>query len=214
MMLGVQAQLRTDGDKIVPAEKYGLQVVSMGFLTTDDAPVIWRGPMLHGVIQQFFRDVRWGELDYLIVDLPPGTGDVALSLTQTVPVAGAIVVSTPQSVSVSDTRRAIKMYQKLNVPTLGLIENMSYFVCPDCGRESDIFGRGGAQQLADEAGVPFLGGIPLYEPIRRGGDAGIPIVESEPDSVPGRAFLQVAERTAAQVSIASYRKTIPLTPVR
>ncbi len=214
IMLGVQSQLRTDGDKIVPAEKYGLQVVSMGFLTTDDAPVIWRGPMLHGVIQQFFRDVRWAELDYLIVDLPPGTGDVALSLTQTVPVAGAIVVSTPQSVSVSDTRRAIKMYQKLNVPTLGVIENMSYFVCPDCGRESDIFGRGGAQQLAEEAGVPFLGGIPLYEPIRRGGDAGIPIVESEPDSVPGKAFLQVAERTAAQVSIASYRKTIPLTPVR
>jgi len=214
IMLGIQAQLKTDGEKIVPAEKYGIQVVSMGFLTTDDAPVIWRGPMLHGVIQQFFRDVRWNDLDYLVVDMPPGTGDVALSLSQTVPVSGAIVVTTPQSVAIADTRRAIRMYQKLNVPTLGIIENMSYFVCPGCSRESDIFGRGGAEQLAEQVGVPFLGGIPLYEPIRRGGDAGIPIVESEPESAPARAFLQVAERTAAQVSIASFRKTIPLTPVR
>jgi ATP-binding protein involved in chromosome partitioning len=215
-MLGLQTQLSTDGDKIVPAEKYGIQVVSMGFLTNDDAPVIWRGPMLHGVIQQFFRDVRWDALDYLVVDMPPGTGDVALSLSQSVPVSGAIVVSTPQSVSVADTRRAIRMYQKLNVPTLGLIENMSYFVCTGCGRESDIFGRGGAQALAEQLEVPFLGGIPLYEPIRRGGDAGIPIVESEPESAPARAFMQAAERAAAQISIASYRqkKTISLTPVR
>jgi ATP-binding protein involved in chromosome partitioning len=216
IMLGVQAQLTTDGEKIVPARKYGLQVVSMGFLTGDDAPVIWRGPMLHGVIQQFFREVRWEDLDYLVVDMPPGTGDVALSLSQTVPVSGAIVVTTPQSVSVADSRRAVRMYQKLHIPTLGVIENMSYFVCPDCGRESDIFGRGGAEQLAGELGVPFLGGIPLYEPIRRGGDAGVPIVESEPESAPARAFLGVAERAAAQLSIASFqqKKTISLTPVR
>jgi ATP-binding protein involved in chromosome partitioning len=216
IMLGLDTQLTTDGEKILPAEKYGLQVVSMGFLTGDDAPVIWRGPMLHGVIQQFFREVRWTDLDYLVVDMPPGTGDVALSLSQTVPVSGAIVVTTPQSVSIADTRRAVRMYQKLNVPTLGIIENMSYFVCPDCGRESDIFGRGGAAQLAEQLQVPFLGSIPLYEPIRRGGDAGVPIVDSEPASAPARAFLEAAERAAAQLSIASYqqKKTISLTPVR
>ena len=152
IMLGLQTQLTTDGQKIVPAERYGIHVVSIGFLTQDDAPVIWRGPMLHGVIQQFFREVRWPEVDYLVVDMPPGTGDVALSLSQTVPVAGAIVVTTPQAVALADTRRAVRMYQKLNVPTLGLIENMSHFVCPDCGHESDIFGKGGGEGLASSTG--------------------------------------------------------------
>ena len=213
IMLGLDTQLTTDGDKIVPAEKYGIQVVSMGFLTQGDDPVIWRGPMLHGVIQQFFREVRWAEVDYLVVDLPPGTGDVALSLAQTVPVSGAIVVTTPQTVSLADTRRAVRMYQKLNIPTLGLIENMSHFVCPNCQHESDIFGKGGGESLAESMAVPFLGRIPIYEPIRVGGDDGVPIVVSEPESVAGRAFLSAAERTAAQVSIASYRKPIPLTPV-
>ena len=213
IMLGIETQLTTDGDKIVPAEKYGIQLVSMGFLTDDDAPVIWRGPMLHGVIQQFFREVRWAEVDYLVVDLPPGTGDVALSLAQTVPVAGAIVVTTPQAVSLADTRRAVRMYQKLNIPTLGLIENMSHFVCPNCQHESDIFGKGGGESLAESLAVPFLGRIPIYQPIRVGGDLGVPIVVSEPDSPAGRAFLSVAERTAAQVSIASFSKPIPLTPV-
>ena len=131
-MLGINTQLTTDGKKILPAEKHGLQVISMGFMTSDDAPVIWRGPMLHGAIQQFFREVRWNNLDYLIVDMPPGTGDVALSLSQTVPVAGSIVVTTPQQVSLADSRRAVRMYQKLNIPTLGIIENMSHFVCPNC----------------------------------------------------------------------------------
>ena len=130
IMLGIKTQLTTDGQKIVPAEQYGIQLVSMAFLTQDDAPVIWRGPMLHGVVQQFFREVAWKDVDYLIVDLPPGTGDVALSLSQSVPVAGAVVVTTPQTVSLADTRRAVKMYEKLNVPPLGLIENMSHFVCP------------------------------------------------------------------------------------
>ena len=148
IMLGLQTQLSTDGQKIVPAEQYGIQVVSMGFLTGDDAPVIWRGPMLHGVIQQFFREVRWDRIDYLIVDMPPGTGDVALSLSQTVPVSGAVVVTTPQTVSLADTRRAVRMYQKLNVPMLGLVENMSHFVCPGCQMESDIFGKGGGETLA------------------------------------------------------------------
>jgi ATP-binding protein involved in chromosome partitioning len=213
IMLGLQTQLTTDGEKIVPVEKYGIQLVSMGFLAGDDAPVIWRGPMLHGVIGQFFRDVRWSGLDYLVVDMPPGTGDVALSLSQTVPVSGAIVVTTPQTVSLADTRRAIRMYQKLNIPTLGVIENMSHFVCPGCGLESDIFGRGGGERLAAELGVPFLGRIPIYEPIRRGGDEGVPIVVAEPDSPPARAFMAAAEQTAAQVSIASYRKPVPVVPV-
>lgn len=213
-MLGVNTQLSTDGEKIVPAEQHGVQVVSMGFLTSDDSPVIWRGPMLHGVIQQFFRDVRWGELDYLVVDMPPGTGDVALSLSQTVPVSGAIVVTTPQTVSVADTRRAIRMYEKLNVPTLGVVENMSHFVCPSCGHESDVFGKGGGERFAADAGVPFLGRIPLYEPIRIGSDTGVPIVVAEPESVPGRAFVSAAAQAAAQISIASYSHPIPLQPVQ
>ncbi len=195
IMLGISTQLTTDGQKIVPAEQYGLQLVSMAFLTNDDSPVIWRGPMLHGVIQQFFREVRWDAIDYLIVDMPPGTGDVALSLSQTVPVSGSVVVTTPQTVSVADTRRAVRMYQKLNVPTLGLIENMSHFVCPSCRHESDIFGKGGGEALASELGVPFLGRIPLYEPIRRGGDTGVPITVGEPTS-PAAAGVSIRRRAA------------------
>jgi ATP-binding protein involved in chromosome partitioning len=215
IMLGISTQLTTDGQKIVPAEQYGIQLVSMAFLTSDDSPVIWRGPMLHGVVQQFFREVRWRDIDYLVIDLPPGTGDVALSLSQSVPVSGSVVVTTPQTVSVADTRRAVRMYQKLNVPTLGLVENMSHFVCPGCGHESDLFGKGGGEALAAELGLPFLGRIPLYEPIRVGGDTGVPIVVGQPDSPAARAFRAAAERLAAQLSIASYKpRPIPLTPVR
>jgi ATP-binding protein involved in chromosome partitioning len=215
IMLGMKSQLITDGEKIVPAEKYGLQVVSMGFLTADDAPIIWRGPMLHGVLQQFFRQVSWGALDYLVIDMPPGTGDVALSLSQTVPVAGAIVVTTPQRVSLADSRRAVAMYRKLNIPPLGVIENMSYFVCRNCHEEADIFGRGGGELMATELGLPFLGRIPIYQPIREGSDTGVPLVIGEPESPAALAFISVAEQTAAQLSIASYqRSTIPLTVVR
>ena len=214
IMLGISTQLTTDGQKIVPAEQYGIQLVSMAFLTGDDSPVIWRGPMLHGVIQQFFREVRWSNIDYLVVDLPPGTGDVALSLSQTVPVSGSVVVTTPQTVSIADTRRAVRMYQKLNVPTLGLIENMSHFVCPSCAHESDIFGKGGGESLAQELSIPFLGRIPLYEPIRIGGDTGVPITVGDPGSPAARAFRAAAERLAAQLSIAAFAKRpIPLTPV-
>jgi ATP-binding protein involved in chromosome partitioning len=214
IMLGLKTRLETDGERIVPAERYGMQVVSMGFLTEDDAAVIWRGPMLHGAMQQFFRGVRWRNIDYLIVDMPPGTGDIALSLSQTVPVAGAVLVTTPQTVSVADTRRAVQMYRKLNIPAIGLIENMSHFECPGCGREADLFGRGGGEALATELGVPFLGNIPLYEPVRVGGDAGVPIVIGDPASAPARAMVSAAERVAQQVSIASYgRRTIPLAEV-
>jgi ATP-binding protein involved in chromosome partitioning len=215
IMLGMKTQLITDGQRIIPAEKYGLQVISMGFLTQDDAPIIWRGPMLHGALQQFFREVKWVDLDYLVIDMPPGTGDVALSLSQTVPVAGAIVVTTPQQVSLADTRRAVAMYKKLNIPPLGVIENMSYFVCRNCHHEADIFGHGGGEAMAAELGLPFLGRVPIYQPIREGSDAGVPLVVSEPESPAAKAFMAAAERAAAQISIASYaRPTIPLTVVR
>ena len=219
MMLGLKAELTSNGQQIVPAEKFGLQIISIGFMTGDDAPVIWRGPMLHGAIQQFFRDTAWRDLDYLIVDMPPGTGDVALSLSQTVPVAGAIVVTTPQQVSLADSRRAVRMYQKLNIPTIGLVENMSYYACPNCHHQSDIFGYGGGEQLATSLEVPFLGRLPVYQPISQGSDRGVPILVSEPDGVASRAFMQVAEKTAAQVSIAAHRSAmankgkIPLIPI-
>jgi ATP-binding protein involved in chromosome partitioning len=216
LMLGLQAELTTDGGKIIPAEKYGIQVISMGFLTGDDAAVIWRGPMLHGAIKQFFRDVRWDNLDYLIVDMPPGTGDVALSLSQTVPVAGAIVVTTPQEVSLADSRRAVRMYQKLNIPTLGIIENMSYYACPSCGHEANIFGHDGGARMAQQLDVPFLGRIPIYQAIREGGDSGVPLAIGEPESVAAKAFMTAAERVAAEISIASFARkaSIPLTPVK
>jgi ATP-binding protein involved in chromosome partitioning len=215
IMLGMKTQLTTDGQKILPAEKFGLQVISMGFMTGDDAPIIWRGPMLHGALQQFFREVRWVDLDYLVIDMPPGTGDVALSLSQTVPVAGAIVVTTPQQVSLADSRRAAAMYKKLNIPTLGIVENMSYFVCPSCSHESDIFGKRGGEKMAQELGIPFLGSIPIYQPIREGSDAGVPLLISEPDAPAAKSIVDVAARAAAQVSIAAYKQpTIPLTEVR
>ena len=215
IMMGLKQRLESSArNKIIPAERYGVQVVSLGFMTEDDSPVIWRGPMLHGAIQQFFRDAEWKDVDYLIVDMPPGTGDIALSLSQSVPVAGAVLVTTPQTVSVADTRRAVQMYRKLNIPAIGLIENMSYFVCPGCGKESDLFGKGGGEALAHEMSVPFLGSIPLYEPVRRGGDAGTPVVLSDPASPPALALAAVAERVAQQVSIASFsRRAIPLTAV-
>jgi ATP-binding protein involved in chromosome partitioning len=214
-MLGLDTQLVADEEgRIIPAEAFGIQVVSMGFMTNEDSAVIWRGPMLHGAIQQFFRQVAWREVDYLVIDLPPGTGDVALSLSQSVPVSGAIVVTTPQKVSLADTRRAVRMYQKLNIRPLGLIENMSHFECPSCGTETDLFGHGAGEALAGEMSVPFLGRLPIYQPIRVGSDTGRPIVVEEPDSAAGRAFRKVAEQAAAQVSIASFSKVIPLTPVR
>jgi ATP-binding protein involved in chromosome partitioning len=208
IMFGLQAQLESDGRRIRPAEKYGIQVVSMGFLTQEEAPVIWRGPMLHSAIQQFCRDVAWKDLDYLVVDMPPGTGDVALSLSQTVPAAGAIVVTTPQQVSLSDSRRAVRMYQKLNIPPLGLIENMSFYECTNCHHEAQIFGHGGGEQMAAQLNVPFLGRLPLYQPIRVGSDRGIPLVIAEPDSVGTRAFMDVAEAVMAQLAVAAHKNAI------
>jgi ATP-binding protein involved in chromosome partitioning len=220
IMFGLQAQLETDGKRIRPAEKYGIQVVSMGFLTQEEAPVIWRGPMLHSAIQQFCREVAWKDLDYLIVDMPPGTGDVALSLSQTAPVAGAVLVTTPQQVSLADTRRAVRMYQKLNIPTLGLVENMSFYECTNCNHIADIFGHGGGEQTAAQLGIPFLGRLPLYQPIRVGSDRGIPLVIAEPESAGTKAFMDLAEATVSQLvvsahqAIAANKGKIPLIQVK
>jgi ATP-binding protein involved in chromosome partitioning len=205
IMFGLQAQLESDGKQIRPAEKFGIQVVSMGFLTQEEAPVIWRGPMLHSAIQQFCREVAWKDIDYLVVDMPPGTGDVALSLSQTVPAAGAIVVTTPQQVSLADSRRAVRMYQKLKIPTLGLVENMSFYECTNCNHTADIFGHGGGEQTAEQMGIPFLGRLPLYQPIRVGSDRGIPLVIAEPESAGTRAFLDLAETVMAQLSIDAHK---------
>jgi ATP-binding protein involved in chromosome partitioning len=187
--------------QLVPIEAHGIKMISMAVLVPPDKPMILRGPMLHGVVRQFLTDVNWGELDYLIVDMPPGTGDVQLSLAQLVPVQGAVVVTTPQEVSLSDVRRAVKMFEQVNVPVLGVIENMSYFIAPDTGNKYEIFGTGGGQKLASEYSLNFLGEVPLGMEVREGGDKGIPVVVSAPDSPQSAAFRKVAEEVARQVSI-------------
>jgi ATP-binding protein involved in chromosome partitioning len=201
-MLGVTGQPHvSENKKILPPEAYGIKVISMGMMVPADQAVIWRGPMLHSAVQQFMREVEWGELDYLVVDLPPGTGDVSLSMAQSVPVAGAIVVTTPQGVSISDVRKAVGMFRQLNIPVLGVIENMSTFACPHCGERTDIFGHGGGEKMAAETGIPFLGAVPIDIRVRSGGDEGQPIVAVAPESPAGAAFVEVAGKVAAQISI-------------
>ncbi len=201
-MLGLRDQPEVSDDKkMIPPEAHGIKVISMGMLVPPDQPVIWRGPMLHGAVQQFMRDVVWGELDYLVVDLPPGTGDVSLSMAQSVPVAGAVVVTTPQGVSVSDVRKAVAMFRQLNIPLLGVIENMSYFICPHCSERTEIFGHGGGQAMADDLKIPFLGEVPIDTRVRAGGDEGRPIVAAAPDAPAALALSEVASRVAAQISI-------------
>jgi len=205
-MLGIDEEPTVDENKrIVPPEAHGIKVISMGLLVPPDQPVIWRGPMLHGAIQQFMRDVAWGELDYLMVDLPPGTGDVSLSLSQSVPVAGSVVVTTPQGVSISDVRKAVAMFRQLNIPVLGVVENMSYFVCGHCDERTEIFGHGGGARMAADLGVPFLGEVPIDTRVREGGDEGRPIVALAPDAPAARAFQEVAGKVAAQISIQAMR---------
>jgi ATP-binding protein involved in chromosome partitioning len=205
-MLGCTESPQIDGEKhIIPPQVQGIKVISMGMLVPPDQPIIWRGPMLHGAVQQFMRDVAWGELDYLVVDLPPGTGDVALSMAQSVPMAGAVVVTTPQAVSVSDVKKAVGMFRQLNIPVLGVIENMSYFVCGHCQERTEIFGNGGGRRMAEEMGIPFLGEVPIDTRVRSGGDEGQPIVATAPDAPAARAFLDLASRVAAQVSIQNMR---------
>ncbi len=193
LMMGVHRKPTISaGEKLVPPVNHGVRLMSMGFLLDGDAPVIWRGPMIMKTIQQFINSVEWDELDYLIVDLPPGTGDAQLSLCQTVPLDGGVIVTTPQEASLGVVRKGIAMFQKVNVPILGIIENMSYFTTPS-GDRVEIFGHGGGRDEAERQNVPFLGEIPLFTEIREGGDRGIPITVSAPQSAPGRAFLHVAE---------------------
>jgi len=203
LMMGISGRPFATNNRIQPLANHGVQVMSMGFLTTDDTPLIWRGPMLHSVITQFVRQVEWGELDYLLVDLPPGTGDVQLTLTQTVALMGAVIVTTPQDVALQDARKAILMFRQVRVEILGIVENMSYFECPQCHERTDIFSRGGGASTADKYGVPFLGEIPLATSIRQAGDVGKPIVLSDPVSPAGQAFSRIAKHMAAQVSVAN-----------
>jgi ATP-binding protein involved in chromosome partitioning len=209
LMMGIAGQPRALDNRIQTLSNYGVRVMSMGFLTGTDTPLIWRGPMLHGVIQQFLRQVDWGELDYLLIDLPPGTGDVQLSLTQTVPLMGAVIVSTPQDVALQDARKAILMFRQVRVEVLGIVENMSYFQCPNCGERSYIFSHGGGASTAADYGVPFLGGVPLDVTLREGGDAGKPVVAADPDSPAAQALIQIAEKVAARVSIVNLRAADP-----
>ncbi len=202
-MMGIKGYepLVDAGNKISPAVAHGVKVMSMGFLMDPDAAVIWRGPMLHGAISQFLKDVKWGELDYLVLDLPPGTGDVQLTLCQTVPIAGSIIVTTPQSIALSDVRKAVAMFKKLNVPILGAVENMSGFVCPHCSKESKIFSEGSARTLKSSYGIELLGAIPLDPKVCDASETGTPIVLSAPDSIPAKAFRETARKVAAAVSV-------------
>ncbi|MBI4436542.1 MAG: iron-sulfur cluster carrier protein ApbC [Candidatus Omnitrophica bacterium] len=201
-LLGITEKPNALGDnRIVPVEKYGLKVMSMGFFIKEGEAVVWRGPMLHKTIEQFLGGVVWRDLDYLIVDLPPGTGDIQLSLCQMIPLTGAVIVSTPQDVALQVAMKAIAMFNKLNCPVLGVIENMSYYLCPHCGKRENIFGSGGAKKAAEKLDLPFLGEIPLATQVRLTSDGGKPIVVSDPTSTLSQAFIQVAEKMAAQVSI-------------
>jgi ATP-binding protein involved in chromosome partitioning len=203
LMMGITGRPYAVENRIQTLSNYGVRVMSMGFLTSDDTPLIWRGPMLHNVIQQFLRQVDWGQLDYLLIDLPPGTGDVQLSLTQTVPLMGAIVVSTPQDVALQDARKAILMFRQVRVEVLGIVENMSYFQCPKCNERTHIFSHGGGAETAANFGVPFLGEVPLNISVREGGDSGKPVVAADQGSPVAAAFREIAEKVAAQVSIAN-----------
>jgi ATP-binding protein involved in chromosome partitioning len=200
----VAVQQTEAGEILKPAFNHGVKLVSMGFLIDKDQPVIWRGPMLNGVIRQFLYQVQWGDLDYLIVDMPPGTGDAQLTLAQAVPMAGAVIVTTPQTVALLDARRGLKMFQQLGVPVLGIVENMSYFIPPDLpDRQYDIFGSAGGEKTAQELNIPLLGCVPLEIPMRQGGDRGLPIVVGEPASASAQALTAIAQQVAAKVSIAA-----------
>lgn len=200
----VTVQAGSNGEVLEPAFNFGVKLVSMAFLIDKDQPVIWRGPMLNGIIRQFLYQVQWGELDYLVIDLPPGTGDAQLTLAQSVPMAGAVIVTTPQTVALLDARKGLRMFQQLNVPILGIVENMSYFIPPDLpDRQYDIFGSGGGEKTAQELGLPLLGRIPLEIALRVGGDRGQPILISAPESVSAQALRGVAQQVAAKVSLAA-----------
>jgi ATP-binding protein involved in chromosome partitioning len=198
-MMGVNSPPPVLNEKIVPLEAHGVKVISLGFLIERDQPAIWRGPIVMKIVNQFLRDVAWGQLDYFIVDLPPGTGDAQLSLVQATHVRGAVIVTTPQEVAVGDALRGAKMFQRVNVPVLGIVENMSWFECPHCGKPTSLFGTGGGERLAKELGLPLLGQVPLYPRVMEGADRGEPIVVAEPQSSAAKALTAIAERVKHEV---------------
>jgi ATP-binding protein involved in chromosome partitioning len=202
LMMGVRATPHAIGERIQPIEKHGVRVMSMGFLNPGDKPLVWRGPMLHSVIQQFLRGVDWGELDYLVIDLPPGTGDVQLTLIQTAPLTGAVVVTTPSDVSLEDARKAVHMFQQVRVPILGMVENMSYLLCPHCQERIDVFSHGGGRKTADQMNIPFLGELALDPAVRIGGDSGQPVTLG--NHAP--AFMQLAENVVKAAQEARGKK--------
>ncbi|HEY3297575.1 MAG TPA: iron-sulfur cluster carrier protein ApbC [Armatimonadota bacterium] len=201
IMMGVTEQPKTDGQKLLPIERSGVRLMSIGFLIPAESPVIWRGPMVMKAVQQLLYEVNWGELDYLIVDLPPGTGDAQLTLAQQVPVTGAVIVTTPQDVALADATKGVNMFREVRVPILGIIENMSYFVCPHCQERTELFSHGGGRKAAEKLNAPFLGEIPLDVEVREAGDRGVPLVLANPDSPQAEAFRTLAGKVAAAVSV-------------
>jgi ATP-binding protein involved in chromosome partitioning len=204
-MMGINHLPPPGEGKLFPAEAYGVKLMSIGFLVKPEQPLIWRGPMLHSAIRQFLTDVVWGELDYLVIDLPPGTGDAGLSLAQSMPLSGGVIVTLPQQVSLDDARRGLEMFRQLNVPVFGVVENMSYLELPD-GTRMDVFGAGGGERLARETGVPFIGAVPMDPAVREGGDNGVPVVVSHPESPVAQALKNVAKDLAAKVSVAAVQQ--------
>jgi ATP-binding protein involved in chromosome partitioning len=213
LMMGLERMPPPQDGKMIPAEAFGVKVMSIGFLVPRGQPLIWRGPMLHSAIRQFLDDVAWGELDYLVVDLPPGTGDAQLSLSQTLPLSGGLIVTLPQRVSLEDARRGLEMFRTMQVPVLGVIENMSYLELPD-GSRMDVFGQGGGEVLAREAGVPFLGAIPMDASVRQAGDGGTPVVLGQPESAVARAMVAIAEDVAAKLSVQALQKGASVVPIQ
>jgi ATP-binding protein involved in chromosome partitioning len=207
IMMGVKSLPPPEADRLIPGEAYGVKVMSIGFLVQPDQPLIWRGPMLHSAIRQFLTDVEWGDLDYLVIDLPPGTGDAQLSLSQLLPLTGGVIVTLPQKVSLDDARRGLEMFRVLEVPLIGIVENMSYLASPD-GSALDLFGRGGGKLLAEQTCVPFLGEVPIDPDVRIGGDEGKPIVAAHPDSIAAKALKEMAGQIAARVSVLASERNL------
>jgi ATP-binding protein involved in chromosome partitioning len=209
IMLGTQQIPRARDGQIWPVRQHGLKVMSMGFLVEEEAPIIWRGPMMHQAIQQLLHDVAWGDLDYLVIDLPPGTGDAQITLCQSVAISGAVMVTTPQDVALADVIKGIAMFRDLNVPILGVVENMSYYQCPTCGEVAHLFGQGGGQRVSERMGVDFLAEIPLDVSVREGGDVGQPAVVSRPDSPAAVALVKLAQVAAARLAVINRSKPVP-----
>ena len=208
-LLGIKGRPEMVGSRLIPMLGYGVKVMSIGFLVEEETPMIWRGPMVMSALTQMLREVEWGELDIMVVDMPPGTGDAQLTMAQQVPLKGAVIVSTPQDLALIDARRGIAMFRRVNVPVLGIVENMSYFLCPSCGARSDIFGHGGAREEATRLGVPFLGEVPLHMAIRENSDSGRPVVASDPNGPHAQIFRDIAEKVRDQLAVVGTGRAAP-----